>query len=182
LDQSQDQAEGTSVSHPDVEPPMAVPNGLEQILETFGDIYKYVRPDGSLDPRWQVDFLAPVALPFPLVLSWDHSTSISRFLCHKLLTGRFKDIFDRVQAGRLQPKIESYGGCFAFRPKRTNTKLSTHIWGIAIDLNPETNAQGTAGDMDAGVIEIFRGAGFKWGGDWERQTRDPMHFQFCTGY
>jgi D-alanyl-D-alanine carboxypeptidase len=65
---------------------------------------------------------------------------------------------------------------------RTNTKPSTHSWGIAIDLNPETNAQGTAGDMDAGVIEIFRGAGFKWGGDWEGGTRDPMHFQFCTGY
>jgi hypothetical protein len=53
MDQPQYQAEGTSVSEPGVEQPLVVPNGLEQILTTFGDIYKYIRPDGSLDPRWQ---------------------------------------------------------------------------------------------------------------------------------
>jgi D-alanyl-D-alanine carboxypeptidase len=32
------------------------------------------------------------------------------------------------------------------------------------------------------VIEIFRSAGFEWGGDWQSASRDPMHFQFCSGY
>jgi hypothetical protein len=54
--------------------------------------------------------------------------------------------------------------------------------GIAIGLNPETNPQGTEGNMDPGVVTIFRGAGFEWGGDWPGRVRDPMHFQFCTGY
>jgi D-alanyl-D-alanine carboxypeptidase len=36
--------------------------------------------------------------------------------------------------------------------------------------------------MDAGIIEIFRGAGFEWGGDWPGKLRDGMHFQFCSGY
>jgi D-alanyl-D-alanine carboxypeptidase len=49
-------------------------------------------------------------------------------------------------------------------------------------LNPETNAQGTEGNMDSAVIKIFRDAGFEWGGDWQGKVRDPMHFQFCTGY
>jgi hypothetical protein len=33
-------------------------------------------------------------------------------------------------------------------------------------LHPEIHQQDTTGDMDAAVIEIFRGTGFEWGGDW----------------
>jgi len=69
----------------------------------------------------------------------------------------------------LEKQITSLGGCFSFRPQPTGTKLSTHSWGIAIDLNPETNAQGTAGDIDSAIVDIFRKAGFQWGGDWERK-------------
>jgi hypothetical protein len=182
MDQPQHQAEGTSVSQPGVEQALVAPNGPEQILTTFGDIYKYIRPDGSLDPRWHADFLATVALPFPLLLSWDHAKAVNQLTCHKRMTEIFAAVFLRIQQRGLQSKIRSFGGCFAFRPQRTSTKLSTHSWGIAIDLNPETNAQGTAGDMDAEVIEIFHGAGFEWGGEWEGRRRDAMHFQFCTGY
>ena len=182
MDQPQDQAEGTSVSQPDVRPALVAPNGLEEILATFGDIYKYIRLDGGLEPRWQADFLEPMALPFPLLLSWDHSKSVRQITCHKLMTVVFAAVFARIQERGLQAKIRSFGGCFAFRPQRTGTKLSAHSWGIAIDLNPETNVQGTLGDMDAEVIEIFRGAGFKWGGDWAGRRRDAMHFQFCSGY
>ena len=158
------------------------PNGLEQILTTFGDIYDYVRKDGSLDPRWQADFLARAMLPFPLKLSWDLATSVTQMTCHKLLVEVFEDIFARVVAAGLQGKIQTFGGCFAFRAQRTGSKMSTHAWGIAVDLNPLTNAQGSVGDMDAGVIEIFRAAGFTWGGDWSGKRRDAMHFQFCSGY
>jgi hypothetical protein len=76
--------------------------------------------------------------------------------------------------------LTCFGGCFAFRPQRTGTKLSTHCWGIAIDLNPYTNQQGTIGDMNAAVIDIFRAAGFEWGGDWTGHTRDGMHFGFVA--
>jgi hypothetical protein len=182
MDQPRYQAGGTSVPQPSVEQPLVAPHGLEQILTTFGDIYKYIRPDGSLDPRWQADFLEHVALPFPLLLSWDRSKSVRQITCHKLMTVVFAAVFARIQERGLQAKIRSFGGCFAFRSQRTGTKLSAHSWGIAIDLNPESNAQGSVGDMDAGVIEIFRDARFAWGGDWEGRIRDPMHFQFCTGY
>jgi hypothetical protein len=161
---------------------IAAPRGLEEIVVTFGDIYKYIQPGGSLDPRWQADFLSSVALPFSLPLAWDPSLRVKRMTCHKRMEEVFASVFDRVQAGGLESKVVSFGGCFAFRQQRTGTKLSTHSWGIAIDLNTATNPQGSAGDMDADVIEIFRVAGFEWGGDWPGKLRDGMHFQFCSGY
>jgi hypothetical protein len=51
----------------------------------------------------------------------------------------------------------------------------------AIDLNPETNALGTAGDMSPRVVQVFRHFGFAWGGDFRRRP-DPMHFQYATGH
>jgi D-alanyl-D-alanine carboxypeptidase-like protein len=158
------------------------PHGLDQIIATFGDIFGYIRPDHTLDPRWPAEFLDRATLPFPMKLSWDPSRSVTQFTCHKLLAGIFADVLERIQSAGLEEKVTSFGGCFSFRPQRTGTKLSAHSWGIAIDLNPETNAQGTAGNMDPGIVQIFRDVGFEWGGAWQGRTRDPMHFQFCSGY
>ena len=161
---------------------LAAPHGLEDILTTFGDIFEYIRADGSLDARWQGDFLGRLTLPFPLRLSWDKSTSVNQMTCHKRMTPVFAMVFGEIDKLGLQTKIESFGGCFSFRPQRRGTKLSTHAWGIAIDLNSEDNAQGSASNMNAALVEVFCSAGFEWGGDWEGRARDPMHFQFCTGY
>ncbi len=102
--------------------------------------------------------------------------------CHKQLQPGFEEVLQEIVRAGLQSKITSFGGCFSFRLQRTGTKLSAHSWGIAIDLNPESNAQGTHGNMDPGIISIFGQAGFNWGGEWQGSVRDPMHFQFCTGY
>ena len=158
------------------------PDGLQQILAVFGNIHEFIGPDGILDSKWHTSFLDRAVLPFPLELSWDHSKTVTHMLCHKRLARTFEDVFGKIRAEGLQSKIVSFGGCFGFRTQRTGTRLSTHCWGIAVDLNPETNIQGTAGDIDKVVVEIFRSAGFKWGGEWPGARRDPMHFQFCTGY
>lgn len=162
--------------------PLVPPHGLDQIVATFGDIFEYIREDHTLDPRWQAEMLESVSLPFAIPLSWDKSRSVQRITCHKQLAPICTSVFANIQAAGLQSAITSFGGCFSFRPQRTGTKLSTHAWGIAIDLNPETSGQGTAGNMNPDVISIFKEAGFSWGGDWQGKVRDPMHFQFCTGY
>lgn len=164
------------------EPLLVAPRGLDQIISSFGDIYEYIGTDGQLDARWQEDSLQRMLLPFPLRLSWDLSRTITHMTCHRRMTGILSSVLADVQQRGLQEKITSFGGCFAFRPQRMGNKLSAHSWGIAIDLNPETNPQGSAGNMAAGLVEIFCQAGFEWGGDWQNKTRDPTHFQFCTGY
>lgn len=158
------------------------PHGLDQILSTFGDIYAFLREDGTLNPRWETEHLERADLPFPIPLSWDPSKTVKSVYCHKLVSSALQDVFKAIDTEGLGNKIRTYGGCFNFRSKRTGAKLSTHCWGIAIDLNPETNAMGTAGDTDQGVVEIFKRFGFAWGGDWTGKSKDPMHFQFCTGY
>lgn len=158
------------------------PRGLDEICLVFGDISQYILPDHSLDPRWQSEFLTRITLPFALPLSWDKSRAVDHISCHKLVGDIFEEVFGQLYNSGLYRKLTSFGGCFAFRPQRTGTKLSTHAWGIAIDLNPETNQQGTAGDFDPEAVAVFAQAGFEWGGNWARPTRDPMHFQFCTGY
>jgi hypothetical protein len=158
------------------------PRGLDEVISTFGDIFAYVGPDHTLDPRWQNEFLDRVPLPFPLPLSWDISRTVRQFTCHRLLVPIFTRVFDDLQNAGIESKLSSFGGCFAFRPQRTGTKLSAHSWGIAIDLNPEVNQQGTAGRMDSSIVAIFRQNRFEWGGRWQGKSRDPMHFQFCSGY
>ncbi len=162
--------------------PLQPPRGLDQILATFGDIFEYIRPDHTLDPRWQVDHLTTIPLPLSMPLSWDRSRQVTRMTCHQLLAPVFSACFNQILTSGLQAEITSFGGCFSFRPQRTGTKLSTHCWGIAIDLNPESNAQGTPGNIHPEIISIFRAAGFTWGGNWPGAARGPMHFQFCAAY
>ncbi|HYU29852.1 MAG TPA: M15 family metallopeptidase [Gemmatimonadales bacterium] len=167
---------------PAVPPTLAVPNGLDQVLATFGNIYEYVRDDGTLDPRWETEMLTRAPLPFPIPFSWEPTTVVTRLQCHVKLKDIFPAVFTAIRDKGLQSQVQAFGGCYNFRPKRTIDKLSAHCWGIAIDLNTRTNAQGTAGDMSPDVVAVFRTAGFKWGGDWSGKSKDPMHFQYCTGY
>jgi hypothetical protein len=172
----------SDVSTPQAAASIAPPDGIEQIVSTFGDIFAYINEDHTLNPAWQADHLVAVPIPFALALSWDHSRHVQRVTCHKLLQPVFEKAFVAIVNAGLESKVASFGGCFSFRPQRTGAKLSVHSWGIAIDLNPESNAQGTVGTMDAGIISIFQDLGFVWGGGWRGLARDPMHFQFCSGY
>lgn len=60
---------------------------------------------------------------------------------------------------------------------------SLHSWGIAIDINPESNPYqpGNYGppqtDIPNQIIDIFRKYGFVWGGEWPGE-RDAMHFEW----
>ena len=106
------QAAGTGLS-------LVPPHGLDQVIQTFGDIFSYIRQDHTLDPQWQTNFLTTIELPFPLTLSWDHSRSVQKITCHKKLGGVFADTFTKIQCAGMQSKITSFGGCFSFRPQRT---------------------------------------------------------------
>lgn len=157
------------------------PHGLAQIKKKFGNIYRHIAADGTLRASWEQEYMDHLRLPFAIPLSWNKDKSVSNLYCHKVLKPVFKSVFETIKNERLSNRIVSYGGCFNYRSVRLGHKLSTHSWGIAIDINPETNRMGTTGDMDSEIIRIFKDHGFTWGGNWTGR-KDPMHFQFCSGY
>lgn len=158
------------------------PNGLTEILKVYGDIYRYLGPDGLPTVKWETDHFGFAKLPFPIPLSWDLSKKVTKIYCHKKLVNIFEEVFGMIQSDGLAKHIRTFGGCYAFRRKRGGTALSTHSWGIAIDLNPETNALGSKGDMHSSIVDVFTECNFTWGGEWAGDNKDPMHFQYCSGY
>ena len=99
--------------------------------------------------------------------------------CHREIFPQLKaalqDVVSRGLADEINP--DEYAGCYYPRFIAGTTTLSNHSFGLALDLNVPGNQRGTVGEMDRGVVDIFKKWGFAWGGDW-RYT-DPMHFEMA---
>jgi hypothetical protein len=97
--------------------------------------------------------------------------------CNKLIFPQLRAALEDVMAQGLGGKIhpDEYAGCYYPRFIAGTTTLSNHAFGLALDLNVPGNQRGTAGEMDRGVVAIFKHWGFTWGGDWH--YTDPMHFE-----
>lgn len=157
----------------------AFPSGLDQIREHYGDPREFRTGDGGVLPTWE-KLLGIVQLPAPLALGWDRDVLVTKVRIHYKLVPSLGRIFDRLHDDGNWPLLLSFDGTYVWRAKRNGEKLSTHSWGIAIDLNASTNQLGSRGDMPVEVIRAFGEEGWEWGGDWHRP--DPMHFQACYDY
>lgn len=157
-----------------------VPNGLNEIIKTFGDPSKYLDSTGKPTEYWLSSNLAYGIFPAPIALDWDHTKYASKFRCHKLLVETFEDLFTDIYEEGLWDKMIDWDGCYVHRKKRVNGELSTHAWGIAFDIDPSGNPMGSKGIIDPRIIKIIKDYGLTWGGDWEYP--DPMHFAYVTNY
>jgi hypothetical protein len=97
--------------------------------------------------------------------------------CHKVMLPQLRAALTEVQENGLADRIHpgEYAGCYYPRFIAGSTSLSNHSFGIALDMNVPGNQRGTSGEMDRGVVAIFKRWGFGWGGDWN--YTDPMHFE-----
>lgn len=89
-------------------------------------------------------YLVYIDLPYPMRIAWQRKTKIKRFQCHKLVAHAFLNVFNELLAHYgydriVELGIDLYGGCFNYREMRGGTELSTHSWGIALDLDPDRN-------------------------------------------
>lgn len=143
------------------------PIGLSGIVKEFGQPAK---PECSA---------GRVVFPAPLKLAWDKG-SVVRAACHIKLEETFTCVFREVYRAGLWNLLTSFGGIYNPRTVTGSQKISTHAWGIAVDLNVATNKVGMKGDLSPKIIKIFEENGFGWGGRWSKP--DPMHLQFAKDY
>lgn len=127
-------------------------------------------------------------LPIPFIIAWDATQRINSFACHvrvaRPLTEIFEEAVKHYGEGQFRSmRLDRFGGCFNHRPMRGGTNLSTHSWGVAVDLDPQRNqlkwgrdkALFAKPEYDAfwkiveskGAVSLGRARNFDW-----------MHFQF----
>jgi len=102
---------------------------------------------------------------------------LGNITCNKAIFPQLIAALNDVKAQGLADRIHpgEYAGCYYPRFIAGSTSLSNHAFGLALDLNVPGNQRGTVGQMDRGIVAIFKRWGFTWGGDWH--YTDPMHFE-----
>ncbi|HYF72567.1 MAG TPA: M15 family metallopeptidase [Nocardioides sp.] len=118
------------------------------------------------DPAWVASHIVTQTVPI-----------LGRVTCNRLMMPQLEAALRDVQLQGLADEIDpdQYAGCYYPRFIAGSTKLSNHAFGLALDLNTLGNQRGTVGEIDRGVVAIFKRWGFAWGGDWS--YTDPMHFE-----
>lgn len=158
---------------------MNTPKGYDEMVKMFGDINPYINEDGTINSTWERRILQKMDLPYALRLSWN-GQPVTALRCHYILVGLIDGVFKKIFDENLENECKEFGGCYMFRAQVGSKKISTHAWGISLDLEPTKNPLGGPSSMNLRVIEIFESMGFVWGGNFKRV--DPMHFQFVEGY
>jgi hypothetical protein len=104
--------------------------------------------------------------------------------CHRIVVDAIQGALTEIKNAGLSRFVDTrnsnrYGGCFVGRYNRLAGNFgapSRHAWGMAIDINTDTNPQGGVPQMNCAVVRIFRKWGFAWGGNF--WPADGMHFEY----
>nr|WP_295829521.1 M15 family metallopeptidase [uncultured Azospirillum sp.] len=155
-----------------------------EIKTVFGSFSYSERGKGRInpDPAWVDQNITTMDSP---ILSEEGFPKIE---VHLKAVKPFERVFAAIALAGLANVIRSCAGTYVPRhkgwdPART---LSSHSWGIAIDLNTEWNGYGavpapagTPGSVRE-LVSIFEAEGFAWGGYFQPQSIcDGMHFELA---
>ena len=106
-------------------------------------------------------------------------TPITGIRCHKKVSESLRRVLLEISVSPQASILKRYAGCFNFRSMRNSTRISKHAWGVAIDIDPDTNGLHThwprMATMPLEVMEMFAREG--WVGLGWSENHDAMHFQ-----
>ena len=150
------------------------------------ELYDYYGDPGrsSPDAKWKAENIVRAISPFPMRLSWNKDQVARNLLINKKVAPAMIDALQAIADYKghqylIDNDFDLLGGIYNWRKIRGGDYLSTHSWGIAIDLNPHLGPwdypKYKAGDYNnlqpVFITEAFEKRGFlnlKW---------DTMHFQ-----
>ena len=141
------------------------------IKRRFGEWAGRPQPGGTgyieIDPSWVQQNIVTADLPV-----------LGRVSCNRRLLPQLKGAMAALVAQGLASTIHSTDGCFSSRfvLRSPSASISHHAWGVAIDVNADTNRFGTPPTQDPRLVALMQQWGFAWGGDWV--VPDGMHFEY----
>ncbi len=153
---------------------------VKQVFGTFA-YTEGAKGDINIDSVWASRNTLRLAMPLLARVGYE------RITVHKKAAGPFSRVFAAIEAAGLADNIRGCGGVFYPRhmghdPTR---ELSTHSWGIAIDLNVAWNPYhttpaplGAIGSVRE-LVPLFEAEGFAWGGYFAPPLTDGMHFELA---
>jgi hypothetical protein len=144
---------------------------LGEIKARFGE-FAYRPRNGvreiDVDPAWVDAHIIEASIPV-----------LGTVRCHRAIVDDLRAAIEEVVAADLEEHLapRRYGGChYARRIHPDTDRLSSHSWGIAIDINVDLDHPGLGPVPPDAMIEIFARHGFRWGGDFTQP--DNHHYEW----
>lgn len=146
-----------------------------QVKLKFGEFA--LRPDASgsgfiADPAWKERWIVTTRVP-----------QLGLVACNSAILGDLTAAMREVTADGLGNTVHTAdfareGGCYSPRTARLSrgVAVSSHSWGIAVDINVDTNPLGARPRQDPRLVAIMEKHGFYWGGRFLRS--DGAHFEW----
>lgn len=99
-----------------------------------------------------------------------------RIYCNTDVHKPLLEALEQVKERGLLHELKTFDGCFNIRRVRGSDLVSTHAYGLAIDLNAKENPLGGHVSLSPEFVKCWTDAGWDWGGRFKR--RDGMHFSY----
>lgn len=147
----------------------------------------YGKPDPNNPDKFRRELTTTFTPPFKMKLAWDPQVNLRQIRCHILVKDSFERILLNVRDNYSDKEIDEhgfnmYGGCFNIRKMRGGSKLSTHSWGCAVDIDPARNGLKCSWKDAylskpecAKFVKAFEDEG--WYSLGKNRNYDAMHFQ-----
>ena len=139
--------------------------------------------NGQVSKKWWAENIVKWTPPYQLYYSDGNRTKLKTLFLHKkvvnVYTAAYTEVmntFDPKEINALRLNIS--GGTYNYRVVRGGNRLSTHAFGIAIDMDPARNPYPKAwkeGMINREFCDILMKHGIWWRG--LHRDKDPMHFQ-----
>lgn len=142
----------------------------------FGSFSYVPNPDGTIspDPKWVRKNVVTRRVPI-----------LGSVVCHRLMIPQLEGAMRELEGAGLASLINvrdyhHQGGCYVprFIGRDPGRPLSLHAWGLAIDINVDTNPPGARPRQDPRLVETMERWGFRWGGRWS--PPDGHHFELAA--